>query len=82
MLTIRLPQDLEREIDRLAKDRKISRSALVKEALASYIKGQKLRENPYELGIDLFGAGRGGDPTLSVTYKERVRGKIGEKHTH
>lgn len=82
MLTVRLPRDLEWEIDQLAKDRNISRSALVKEALASYVKTQKAQENPYELGIDLFGAGKGGDPNLSVTFKERVRGKLGEKHTH
>jgi predicted transcriptional regulator len=81
MITLRLPKELEHEIDRLAKSEHQTRTEIIKQALRSYLARQK-RHTPYELGIDLFGAGESGDRDLSTRYKVVLKEKLLEKHAH
>ena len=82
MLTVRLPGDLETEIDRLASIEKKTKSDIIKEALRQYIASRPKRNSSYELGQDLFGIAASGDSDRSRTYKERLKGKLSEKHAH
>lgn len=80
MLTVRLPEKLERELDILSEQKKVTKSEIVKEALVEYLKTNC--KTPYEAGKDLFGCDDSNITDGSVTYKKNVRRKIGEKHTH
>ncbi len=82
MLTVRLPRDLETEIDRLASTEKKTKSDIIKEALREYIASHRESSSSYKLGQDLFGIVSSGDSSRSKTYKKRVKDKISEKHAH
>lgn len=82
MLTVRLPEELESEISRLAEREHRPKSEIVKEALQAYLSAQRQRQNSYELGKDLFGVSASGSREGSSTYKERVREKVRDKYAH
>jgi metal-responsive CopG/Arc/MetJ family transcriptional regulator len=82
MLTVRLPSDLETEIDRLASAEKKTKSDIIKEALRQYVASHRKWRSSYELGQDLFGIVSSGDSSRSKTYKKRVKDKLSEKHAH
>lgn len=82
MLTVRLPSDLETEIDRLASAEKKTKSEIIKEALREYIASHRQGNSSYKLGQDLFGVVSSGDSSRSKTYKKRVKEKLIEKHAH
>lgn len=82
MLTVRLPSDLETEINRLASTEKKTKSDIIKEAIRQYIASQRNRNSSYELGNDLFGIVSSGSSSRSKTYKKRVKDKLREKHSH
>ncbi len=82
MLTVRLSEELEHEIDRLAKSERKTRTEVVKEALQDYFESRSGRLTPYQLGEDLFGIGENGAQDLSSTFKRRMKEKLHEKHAH
>ena len=82
MLTVRLPSDLETEIDRLATTEKKTKSDIIKEALREYIASHRKWNSSYKLGQDLFGIVSSDDSIRSKTYKKRVKDKLGEKYAH
>lgn len=79
MLNIRLPRELEAKLDLIAKQEKITKSTIVREALQEYILDYEKTRHPYELGIDLFGKYGSGTRTLSTEYKKKVKEKIHAK---
>ncbi len=81
MLSVRLPEEIERKIDILTKEKNISKSEIVKEALALYIAKHEINGSSYELGKDVFGKYRSGDGRKSATYKRKIKEKIREKNT-
>jgi metal-responsive CopG/Arc/MetJ family transcriptional regulator len=82
MLTVRLPIDLETEIDRLASTEKKTKSDIIKEALRQYIASHRKWNSSFKLGQDLFGIVSSDDSSRSITYKKRVKDKLNEKHAH
>ena len=68
VLTVKVSRELEREIDRLARQDRISRSELVRRAMTQYItrrdRSPRLR-TPADLAADLIGSIRGTPPDLS-----------------
>jgi len=82
VISVRLPEGLEHEVDQLAKAENKTRTEIVKEALQSYLQGRRVRLTPYQLGVDLFSVGSGGSEDLSQTYKARLKEKLSEKHSH
>jgi metal-responsive CopG/Arc/MetJ family transcriptional regulator len=82
MLTVRLPGDLETEIEGLASTEKKTKSDIIKEALREYIASHRKWNSSYKLGQDLFGIVSSDDSTRSKTYKKRVKDKLSEKHAH
>ncbi len=80
MLTVRLPKEIEKELEDLALQRKVTKTEIVKEALTEYIK--KNSSSPYEAGKDLFGCDDTGIANGSTSYKENYRRHIHEKHTY
>ncbi len=82
MLTVRLPKEMEDEIDRIAALEKATKSQIIKEALKAYIRIKKMEKTPYELGKDLFGKYEFKDTELSQNYKKKLKDKLIEKHSH
>jgi metal-responsive CopG/Arc/MetJ family transcriptional regulator len=82
MLTVRLPSDLETEINRLASTEKKTKSEIIKDAIRQYIASHRNRNSSYELGHDLFGIVSSGDTSRSKTYKKWVKDRLSEKHAH
>jgi len=81
MLTVRLPENLEKEIRNLAAEEKVTKSQIIKNALREYIKKKK-KETPYNLGKDLFGKFEYKETELSQNYKGKIKEKISEKYSH
>jgi hypothetical protein len=82
MRSIRLSEEIEKELESLASQKKVSRTDIVKEALVEYMAKEKTYNKPYELGARYFGKHGSGDTDRSATYKSKIKDKIRDKHTH
>jgi hypothetical protein len=51
----------------------------IKEALEKYLVDYEQKNQPFDLGEELFGKYGSGAGDRSVTYKQKVRAKIGAK---
>lgn len=85
MLSIRLDNSLESQINFLSQRNHISKSKIIKDALTYYfdmLKKESKEKTPYELGSELFGKYASGKQDLSTTYKEKLKEKINAKNAH
>ncbi len=83
MLTVRLPDDLEAEVDRLASTERRTKTDIVKDThLQQYIAAHQQKRSSYEMGQELFGTAVSGETSWSQTYKRRIKEKLREKHVH
>jgi len=82
MISLRLTQELEQKINKLSKAEKTSKSDIIKRALDFYFKDYQKKQNPYELGKDLFGKYGSANGNLSKDYKNILKEKLREKHSH
>lgn len=80
MLTIKIKQEMAKELDFLAKRKGISTLDVVSDALAFYIKTERKKLSAYELGRDLFEIGEIAKTDLSVKVKENVKVRLSKKH--
>ena len=81
MLTVRLPEDLEAELDRIASAESRTKSDVVKDALQHYVKAHRENRSSYEMGQDLFGKTSSDQSNRSQTFKKRIKEKLLEKHS-
>jgi len=81
MISVRLPESLEKELNQLAESENVTKTYLVKEALNKYIAEKEEKKDPYQLGKDLFGRHGSKEGDLSTTYKKRVSDEIHEKYS-
>jgi predicted DNA-binding protein len=79
MVTVRLPEEMEKALNRYAKMHDRSKSQVIKEALACYLEREDV-STPYTLGADLFGRYGSGEKDGSTTYKSRIKKMIDAKH--
>lgn len=82
MLTVRLPEKLERDLKNQARTEKTAKSEIVKRAIQEYLLNHRADKTPYELGAELFGSGRSGRNDLSRNYKQMLTESLNDKHTH
>ena len=78
MITLRLDPQLEKTVNNLAEQMKISRSELVRQSIFAFIERQE-KPSPWELGKDFFGKHASGQSNLSVDRKTLVKEKIRAK---
>lgn len=78
MITLRLDQKLETDIQTTATMMGLSKSELIRISVAEFIQKQK-KPNAWELGDELFGRYASGDGNLSVNRKALVKEKIKAK---
>ncbi|MFK7900467.1 MAG: hypothetical protein AB8B61_06885 [Cyclobacteriaceae bacterium] len=81
MLNVRLDDGMEDKIKKYSEEHNLSKSSVVKEALAQYFNKKEMSQNPYELGSDLFGTANSGSTDLSKTYKSKLKEKLHAKHS-
>ena len=81
MISVRLPEELEKKLNQLAESENVTKTYLVKEALNKYIAEKEEKKDSYQLGKDLFGKYGSGKGDLSTTYRKRVSDKIHEKYS-
>ena len=82
MITIRLPDEMENQLLLVTEIEQKTKSEIVKTALTEYFERHLPRASAYELGKEFFGKYARGETDRSVTYKERLRRKLHEKHSH
>lgn len=81
MKSVRLPKELEEELDALSSATNRSHSFIIREALVEYIAKEKSYSKPFETGKEYFGKHGSGDEDRSITYKSRIKEKVREKHS-
>ncbi|MFY0687050.1 MAG: hypothetical protein JXQ90_07795 [Cyclobacteriaceae bacterium] len=82
MLNVRLNKETEKKLADYTQENGISKSTVVKEALALYFRKAQASKTPFELGSDLFGGDGGQNPNASRDYKQLLKKKLSEKHSH
>ena len=85
MLSVRLDNSLENQLNFLAKEQQISKSQIIKDSLKYYfdmLKQKNKQKSAYELGSELYGRYSSGKNDLSITYKQRLKDKINAKNSH
>ena len=83
MTTVRLPSEIEQRLESLSRKKHKSKTELIKEALETMFHKEESEKDSYELGEEYFGRYGSGDGFLSVSYKDKIKGKINDKlHSH
>ncbi|WP_020402379.1 CopG family ribbon-helix-helix protein [Gracilimonas tropica] len=82
MRSIRLSEEMEKDLEAIAAQKKTSRSNIVKEALVEYMAKEKKYNQPFEIGKRYFGKYGSGETDRSKTYKSSIKSKIRDKHAH
>ena len=81
MFSVRLPEELEKKLNILSKEKNTTKSEIVKEALAQYIAVNSEKLVSYDLGKEFFGRYGSGDDNRSETYKKKLKEKFHGKNT-
>ncbi len=83
MLSIRLPKDLEQELDTISKLQQTTKTEIVKDAIKLFLENlkHKRKDTPYTLGEDLFGVYEG-EKNSSLNYKEKLDEILNEKYSN
>ncbi len=82
MTSLRLSSEMEDKLNAISSAENLSKSEIIKQALAAFFSEYDRSQSPYELGRDLFGKYGSGENDLSETYKNRLKKKLRGKHAH
>jgi metal-responsive CopG/Arc/MetJ family transcriptional regulator len=77
-LTVRLPEDLDREVSSAAKKLRLKRSDIVRLALEQYLREPQVQEAraPYGKVKHLVGSIKSGIPDLGASHREHLVKRI------
>ncbi len=84
-LTVRLPLRVEQKLAEYCVERRLTKSAAVKQALMELLAANTAKSSPYDLGKDLFGPHTDAAPTEDIArhsgrlLREHFRGKKNKK---
>jgi Arc/MetJ-type ribon-helix-helix transcriptional regulator len=79
-LTVRLPEALVAQIEAESRERRISKSEVVRDRLRRAGKDGRRRPSSFEAIADLIGSVKGLPPDLSSRKKEYLKAGYGRKH--
>lgn len=79
MTSVRLPTEIEKELEVYSMASHKSKSDIIKEALIKYLDAVREEKDSYELGKEFFGK-RGSGNITPRDYKAEVKEKIRAKH--
>ena len=80
MTSVRLPTDLERKLEMVARKKRTSKTNIIREALENLFTQEEIEKDSYELGEEYFGKYGSGDGSLSTTYKNKLKEKLNVKY--
>ena len=77
-LTVKLPEDLERELELHCKTHRVTKSEVVTRVLAQYLVLQAPKRTPYELARKhgIIGCVSGGDRNLGRDHSHNIKEKL------
>jgi len=78
MITLRLDEHMEQELNRLAAQMGTNRSVLIRKSIQQFIDQQK-QVSAWELGQDLFGKHASGQGNLAKDRKALLKQKLTQK---
>jgi hypothetical protein len=78
MITLRLDQKLEQDINNTAKTLGLTKSELIRRSIHDYL-GRLSKQSAWEIGESLFGKYSSGLGNLSENRKELIKNKIKAK---
>jgi len=78
-LTVRLPDDVEKELDGIARRMRIRRSDVVRMAIRRLAEemGREIADRPHDRVKHLVGSVRSGIPDLGSNHREHIVRKLG-----
>lgn len=76
-VSVRLPEDLRRELDAVARARGVRRSRVLREALRLYLRGAPGQASPYQRVRELAGVAYGGPDDLGAAHRDYLREILG-----
>ncbi len=79
-ITVRVPAELAKRLDRIAAQRGVRRSELVREAIRAYLEGpfeSGTADRPFDRVRDLAGVVYGGPPDLGARHREYLKEILG-----
>ena len=79
MRTVRLTEEQECQLDYLARQKNVTRSRVIKDALTAYFEQHASEQTPYEKGRTLFGKYQSGEYGRSRERKIHIRERIRDK---
>jgi predicted DNA-binding protein len=79
--SVRLDSETERLLTRMARERRTTKSSILREAIRIFARPQVDEPDlsPYERAVDLIGCVRGGPTDLSQRTGERLRRLLNER---
>ncbi|MBV6494679.1 MAG: hypothetical protein LDLANPLL_02716 [Turneriella sp.] len=80
MYSLRLPKNLEHELEKMAKIESKSKAQIIKDALGNYLAAKTSKPTAYELGKEYIGKYASGQSDRSTSYKTIIADKIKAKH--
>lgn len=80
MISLRIPEEMEKKLDSVARSEGKSRSEIIKQSISDYLSKKENSLTPYELGKDLFGADSSEKGDLSTNRKKYLKEMIKAKH--
>ena len=80
MISLRIPAELEKKLNSIARAEGKSRSEIIKESISEYITKHAEIITPFELGKDLFGTVSSGKMNLSKNRKKYLKQKLESKN--
>ena len=82
MTSIRLPNEIENNLDDIAKNEHKTKSEIIKLALRKFINDYYNKSTPFELGKDVFGKYGSIENDNSEKYKDKIKDRISDKFSH
>lgn len=82
MTSVRLEKSIEKKLELISQLEHISKSELIKRALERYFEQYNEPASPFKVGEELFGQYGSGESDRSSDYKNKLKAKLHEKHSH
>jgi hypothetical protein len=79
-ISVRLDDELEKQLAGLSRQTGVSKSQIIKESLRQYLLTRAQSKTAYELGEDLFGKHASGIGDLSAQRKQYLKAKLRAKN--
>ena len=82
LITLRLDNEIRRRVEQIAKRRRTTKSAVLREAIGTWVTREESSVTVYDQIKDLIGSVHGGDPRRSENIGRRVAEMLKARHRH